>query len=138
MTTVDPGRDVAYHRFRFPADRERGHADGLRNGPDGLTPDAATGRPTHADPRPGTWTSPVVPVGFTTTELVPSWTADTPPGCWLRVELRGWDGDAATTGWYTLGDWAADDSAVRRSSVPGQSDGRARVAADTLQVTARR
>ncbi|GAB3080153.1 peptidase C39 family protein [Micromonospora schwarzwaldensis] len=66
---------------------------------------------------------------------MPSWTADTPPGCWLRVEVRGWDGDAATTDWYELGRWAADDGTVRRASVPGQSDDRARVDADTLRVT---
>ncbi|MEV0005533.1 peptidase C39 family protein [Micromonospora sp. NPDC050980] len=143
MTAVAPGRDVAYRRFRFPADRDRGRADGLRAAPGGLAPDAAAGRLAHTDPHSGstadyaagTWTSPVAPVGFAVTELVPSWTADTPPGCWLSVELRGWDADAATTGWYTLGRWAADDSAVRRASVPGQSDAHGRVAADTLRVT---
>ncbi|MET8066103.1 peptidase C39 family protein [Micromonospora sp. NPDC005686] len=137
------GRDVAYHRFRFPADRDRGHADGLRAGPDGLTLDGAAGRVTHTDPHSGTtaeyaagtWTSPVTQAGFAVTELVPSWTADTPPGCWLRVELRGWADGTATTGWYDLGHWAADDSAVHRASVPGQEDDRARVAADTLRVT---
>lgn len=137
------GRDVAYRRFRFPADRDRGRADGLRAGPGGLTLDGAAGRVTHTDPHSGTtaeyaagtWTSPVTPAGFAVTELVPSWTADTPPGCWLRVDLRGWADDAATTGWYELGHWAADDSAVHRASVPGQEDDRARVAADTLRVT---
>ncbi|MFG2066250.1 peptidase C39 family protein [Micromonospora tulbaghiae] len=137
------GRDITYHRFRFPADRDRGRVDGLRAGPDGLTPDGDAGRVTHTDPHSGTtaeyaagtWTSPVTPVGFAVTELVPSWTADTPPGCWLRVELRGWADDTAATGWYELGHWAADDSAVHRASVPGQEDDRARVAADTLRVT---
>ncbi|WP_255292662.1 C39 family peptidase [Micromonospora sp. WMMA1996] len=143
MTAVHPGRDVAHHRFRFPADRDRGRVDGLRAEPGGLTPDGTAEPVTHTDPHSGTtvdyaagtWTSPVVPVGFAAAELVPSWTADTPPGCWLRVELRGWAGDAATTGWYELGRWAADDSAVHRSSVPGQADGHARVLADTLRVT---
>ncbi|MEV4520433.1 peptidase C39 family protein [Micromonospora tulbaghiae] len=137
------GRDITYHRFRFPADRDRGRADGLRAGPDGLTLDGDPGRVTHTDPHSGTtaeyaagtWTSPVTPVGFAVTELVPSWTADTPPGCWLRVELRSWADDTAATGWYELGHWAADDSAVHRASVPGQEDDRARVAADTLRVT---
>ncbi|WFE39115.1 C39 family peptidase [Micromonospora sp. WMMD998] len=135
MAVVDPWRDVAYRRFRFPADRGLGRADGLGAGPAGLAPDAAAGRPTHTGPCSGSWTSPVTPVGFAATELVPSWTADTPSGSWLRVELRGWDAGAATTSWYDLGHWAADDGTVRRSSVPGQSDGRARVAADTLRVT---
>ncbi|MEU1810465.1 peptidase C39 family protein [Micromonospora aurantiaca (nom. illeg.)] len=137
------GRDIAYRRFRFPADRDRGRADGLRAGPDGLTLDGSPGRVTHTDPHSGTtaeyaagtWTSPVTPVGFAAAELVPSWTADAPAGCWLRVELRGWADGTATTGWYELGHWAADDSAVHRASVPGQEDDRARVAADTLRVT---
>ncbi|MFJ5544662.1 C39 family peptidase [Micromonospora chalcea] len=137
------GRDIAYRRFRFPADRDVGLADGLTAGPDGLALDGAPGRLTHTDPHSGTtaeyaagsWTCPVTPLGFAAAELVPSWTAHTPAGCWLRVELRGWAGDAASTGWYELGHWAADDSAVHRASVPGQADGRARVAADTLRVT---
>ncbi|WP_254909605.1 peptidase C39 family protein [Micromonospora sp. NBS 11-29] len=143
MTAPDPGRNVAYRRFRFPVDRDLGHADGLAAGPDGLVPEATAGRLTHTDPHSGataeyaagSWTSPVVPVGFAAAELVPSWTADTPPGCWLRVDLRGWAAGAPTTGWYELGRWAADDGAVHRSSVPGQSDDRGRVAADTLRLT---
>ncbi|MEU7570641.1 C39 family peptidase [Micromonospora sp. NPDC049240] len=163
MTAAAPGRNVAYRRFRFPADRDLGRAAGLSAGPAGLTldadgptpdangptpdangstPDAAAHRPARPDPVPGaaagTWTSPVTEVGFAAAELVPSWTADTPPGCWLRVEVRGWAGDAATTGWYELGHWAADDGTVRRASVPGQSDDRARVDADTLRVTGAR
>ncbi|WBC09586.1 peptidase C39 family protein [Micromonospora sp. WMMA1947] len=137
------GRDIAYRRFHFPADRDRGRADGLRAGPDGLTLDGDAGRVTHTDPHSGTtaeyaagaWTSPVTPAGFAVTELVPSWTADAPPGCWLRIELRGWGDGTATTGWYELGHWAADDSTVHRASVPGQEDDRARVAGDTLRVT---
>ncbi|MFI2713131.1 peptidase C39 family protein [Micromonospora sp. NPDC018662] len=139
MTATAPGRDVAYRRFRFPADRDLGRADGLAAGPAGLTLDASAGRSGHPGPgsgaTAGSWTSPVTPVGFAAAELVPSWTADTPPGCWLRVEVRGWDTDAATTDWYELGRWAADDGTVRRASVPGQSDDRARVDADTLRVT---
>ncbi|MFF4809859.1 C39 family peptidase [Micromonospora chersina] len=143
MTAVDPGRDVTYHRFRFPADLHLGAADGVAAGPDGLVLAAPAGRVEHTDPHSGdtagydaaTWTSPVVPVGFAAAELVPSWTADAPPGCWLRVELRGWAGETATTGWYELGRWAADDTTIHRSSVPGQADGAARVAADTLLVT---
>ncbi|MFG1736630.1 peptidase C39 family protein [Micromonospora chalcea] len=138
-----PGRDIAYRRFHFPADRDVGRADGLTAGPDGLALDGTPGSLTHTDPHSGTtaeyaagsWTSPVTPLGFAAAELVPSWTARTPPGCWLRVQLRGWAGDAASTGWYELGIWAADDSTVHRASVPGQEDDRARVAADTLRVT---
>ncbi|MEK8107451.1 C39 family peptidase [Micromonospora sp. M12] len=74
-------------------------------------------------------------VGFPVAEVVPSWTADTPDGCWIEVDLRGWDDDGPSTGWYRLARWAADDHAVRRTSVPGQRDGDARVDTDTLIAT---
>ncbi len=139
MTTS--ARDIAYRGFRFPADLATGSRTGLRAGRHGLVPGGAVGRLTHPDPdgRPrryewGAWTSPPVPVGFAVREVVPSWTADAPAGCWLRAELRGWHGDAAATGWYALGDWAADETTVRRTSVPGQRDADARVETDTLLV----
>ncbi|MEV6814203.1 peptidase C39 family protein [Micromonospora sp. NPDC051296] len=139
MTTS--GRDIAYRGFRFPADLATGSRIGLRAGRRGLAPGGAVERLTHPDPDGrtrryewGTWTSPPVPVGFAVREVVPSWTADAPAGCWLRAELRGWHGDAPTTGWYALGDWAADETAVRRTSIPGQRDAAARVETDTLLV----
>ncbi|MEV4655763.1 peptidase C39 family protein [Micromonospora sp. NPDC049301] len=132
MTIAAPAtrRDIAYRGFHLPADRTAGTGDGLRADERGLTPagaDPAVAR--------GSWTSPPVRVGFPVAEVVPSWTADTPEGCWIEVELRGWHGDAPSTGWYPLARWAADDRAVRRTSVPGQRDGDARVDTDTLIVT---
>jgi hypothetical protein len=142
MTTVAPARDIAYRRFRFPADLELGTADGVAAGPDGLVIGVPAGRSEHTDPHSGitagyelaTWTSPVVAVGFRLDEVVPSWTADTPAGCWLRVELRGWVEGKASTGWYDLGHWAADETTIHRSSVPGQDADEARVDADTFGV----
>ncbi|MFE9202981.1 peptidase C39 family protein [Micromonospora sp. NPDC007230] len=142
MTGTPTGRDVAYHRFRFPDELGRGASDGLIAGPGGLVVGPAAGRVEHTDPHTGstagydlaTWTSPPVRLGFPAAEIVPSWTADTPPGCWLRVELRGWAETGPSTGWYVLGDWAADEATIHRSSVPGQAGDDARVAEDTLRV----
>ncbi|SCE73920.1 Peptidase_C39 like family protein [Micromonospora coriariae] len=132
MTIAAPPalRDIAYRGFHLPTDRAAGTGDGLRADDRGLTP-------ADADPPAarGSWTSPPVRVGFPVAEVVPSWTADTPDGCWIEVELRGWHGNGPSTGWYLLARWAADDRAVRRTSVPGQRDGDARVDTDTLIVT---
>ncbi|MEU2611729.1 peptidase C39 family protein [Micromonospora sp. NPDC007271] len=144
MTATPGRRDVAYRRFRFPADLALGTADGVAGGPDGLVVAEPTDAVDHTDPHAGVtirydraaWTSPVVGVGFAAHEIVPSWTADTPPGCWLKVELRGWHEDTPTTDWYVLGHWAADDTDFHRSSVPGQAGDDARVLVDVLRVAA--
>ncbi|MEV4499249.1 peptidase C39 family protein [Micromonospora arborensis] len=129
MTIAAPPtrRDIAYRGFHLPVDTTAGSGDGLLATDRGLTLDGAAER--------GTWTAPPVRVGFPVAEVVPSWTADTPDDCWIEVELRGWHDDAASTDWYPLARWAAGDHAVRRTSVPGQRDGDARVDTDTLIVT---
>lgn len=71
-----------------------------------------------------TWTSPLIRDSFAATELVPSWTADTPGGSFVRIELQG-----EHTGWYNLGNWS--ETGVR-TSVAGQDDEHATVAADIL------
>ena len=80
----------------------------------------------------GTWTSPTVQPQSSFTRLVASWNADTPADAHLRVEVRATTTDGESTGWYTLGIWAADDRAVQRTSVNGQSDALGRVDTDTL------
>ncbi|MEW1588294.1 peptidase C39 family protein [Micromonospora vinacea] len=129
MTTAAPPtrRDIAYRGFHLPADTAGGSGDGLRATGRGLALDGVASQ--------GTWTSPPVPVGFAVAEVVPSWTADTPDGCWIDVDLRGWHGDAPSTDWYRLARWAAGDHTVRRTSLPGQRDSAARVDTDTLIVT---
>ncbi|MFI7487444.1 peptidase C39 family protein [Micromonospora echinaurantiaca] len=141
MTDAAARRDIAYQGFRLPGDLADGEAAGLRAAAGGLALAEPAGRREHplADGSTamyewGSWTAPPVPVGFAVYEVVPSWTADSPAGCWLRVELRGWHDDRPATGWYLLADWAADDATVRRTSVPGQRDGDARVDTDTLVV----
>lgn len=133
--------DVAYRGFRLPDDAGLGSLSGLRAGGQGLVLAEPADRLAHtgADGRTrryaaGSWTSPPVPVGFGVRDVVPSWTGDTPGGCWLRVELRGWHDDAPATGWYVIADWAADDHTFRRTSLPGQRDAVARVDTDTLVV----
>ncbi|WP_327030891.1 C39 family peptidase [Micromonospora sp. NBC_01740] len=144
MTDAAPTirRDVTYRGFRLPGDAGLGSLSGLRAGGRGLELADPADRLDHTDAdgrtrryAAGSWTSPPVPVGFAVRDVVPSWTGDTPGDCWLRVELRGWHDDAPATGWYVLADWAADDHAIRRTSVPGQRDSDARVDTDTLVVT---
>ncbi|PZF84646.1 hypothetical protein C1I99_30255, partial [Micromonospora deserti] len=144
MTDAAPTarRDIAYRAFRLPADAHQGVLAGVRAGGRGIELADPVGRLDHTDPdsrtrryAAGSWTSPPVAAGFAVREVVPSWTADAPAGCWLRVELRGWGDDSPATGWYVLADWAADDHAFRRTSVPGQRDADARVDTDTLVVT---
>ncbi|SCG17668.1 Peptidase_C39 like family protein [Micromonospora echinofusca] len=144
MTDAAPTirRDVTYRGFRLPDDAALGETSGLRAGGRGLELADPADRLEHTDAdgrtrryAAGSWTSPPVPVGFAVRDVVPSWTGDTPGDCWLRVELRGWHDDAPATGWYVLADWAADDHALRRTTVPGQRDADARVDTDTLLVT---
>ncbi|WP_433391806.1 peptidase C39 family protein [Micromonospora sp. KLBMP9576] len=143
MTDAGPTTrpDVAYRGFRLPADAGLGDLSGLRAGGRGLELADPTDRLDHTDAdgqtrryAAGCWTSPPVPAGFAVRDVVPSWTGDTPDGCWLRVELRGCHDGSPTTRWYVLADWAADDHALRRTSVPGQRDADARVDTDTLVV----
>lgn len=80
----------------------------------------------------GTWTAPTTQPGFAFDRLVASWNADTPGDASLRVQVQATTQDGATTDWYTLGIWAADDHVVRRTSVVGQRDSLGRVDTDTL------
>lgn len=71
------------------------------------------------------WTAPEREVGFAATELVPSWTADTPPGTWIRIELR-----VPGSGWYVMGRWSYDGP---RTTIKGQSDAHGRVDVDVFK-----
>ncbi|MFI6391937.1 C39 family peptidase [Nonomuraea sp. NPDC050540] len=75
------------------------------------------------------WTSRDTQVGFGATELIGSWTADTPAGTWIQIELRG---TSPGTKWYVLGRWAYGDADIRRTSVPGQADADGTVNVDTF------
>lgn len=78
------------------------------------------------------WTSALIHPGFAATELIPSWTAATPGATFIRIELRAVNEAGRHTGWYRLGDWAADDTDCVRTTVRGQDDEDATVNADVL------
>ncbi|BCJ67195.1 peptidase C39 family protein [Polymorphospora rubra] len=136
------GPDIAYRGFRGAAELAAGTLSGAVPRTDGIAFDSPAGTLTYTDPHTGatgayelaTWTSPLVEPGFPIAGVVPSWTADTPAGSWIRVELRGADRAGRPTRWYDLGTWAADDADVRPSSRPGQADPDARVDADVVTV----
>ncbi|MFI2371534.1 peptidase C39 family protein [Streptomyces sp. NPDC018833] len=96
----------------------------------------------HTDPHTGrtarweyaTWTSPVHRCTVPATEVIASWNAHTPAGTWLQVELAGGYSDGTGTPWFVMGRWAAGDGDVLRTSVDGQSDGKASIWTDTLTV----
>ncbi|MEV7968826.1 C39 family peptidase [Sphaerisporangium sp. NPDC088356] len=81
------------------------------------------------------WTGKERRIGFAATELVASWTADTPPGSWLQVEMRGRH-TAGLTKWYVMGRWAYGESDIRRTSLPGQRDADGTVSVDTFVAAA--
>ncbi|MGC4805547.1 C39 family peptidase [Micromonospora sp. DT233] len=144
-------QDIHFRRFRLPADLPAGTAEGVAPAPaaaaacgGAAAPGAVLAEPTGRLAHPedptrrydaASWTSPPVHTGFAVAEVVPSWTADTPDGCGLHVEVRGWHADAPATGWYTLARWAADDEPFGRTTVADQRDAAAHVDADTLVVT---
>jgi hypothetical protein len=80
----------------------------------------------------GTWTSAAISPGSSFSRLVASWNADTPGDSSLRIEVRATTDAGETSDWYTMGVWAADDEAVTRTSVNGQSDAFGKVDTDTL------
>ncbi|SEM34033.1 Peptidase_C39 like family protein [Nonomuraea pusilla] len=77
------------------------------------------------------WTGEERAVGFAATQLVPSWTARTPAGCWIEVELRVRTAERPSwSKWYVMGRWS--EHGDPRTSVPGQGDGDGDVAVDTF------
>ena len=139
-TTPPTIRDIVYRRWTTPADFAAGTSVGVTVTDDALTIAGPVGQLTYADPYKGTtatyeyatWTSPWVYPGFAATEVVPSWTADTPGGTWIQVEARGVTALGTTTRWYNLGRWAADDAQIFRTSQRAQRDEDGSVAVDTF------
>ncbi|OUC90134.1 hypothetical protein CA984_36540 [Streptosporangium minutum] len=81
------------------------------------------------------WTGEERAIGFPATELVPSWTASTPPGTWLEVGLQARTVAGDLTKWYVMGRWAEGDGDIHRTSLPGQGDEDGDVAVDTYVAT---
>ncbi|MCX4821691.1 peptidase C39 family protein [Streptomyces sp. NBC_01142] len=100
------------------------------------------GRTAYTDPHTGrsatweyaTWTSPVHSSTVPATEVIASWNAHTPAGTWLQVELRGRYSDSTRTPWFVMGRWASGDGDIRRTSLDGQSDGKAAIWTDTFSI----
>lgn len=66
-------------------------------------------------------------------QCVVSWNAECPAGGWMDIHARA-RRDGAWTGWYCLGRWTLDETAVRRTSIGGQNDGEGKVDTDTLKL----
>ncbi|MEV5891614.1 C39 family peptidase [Nonomuraea fuscirosea] len=76
------------------------------------------------------WVGEECAIGFAATQIVPSWTASTPPGSWIEVELRARTAAGGLTKWYVMGRWS--EHGEPRTSVPGQGDEDGDVAVDTF------
>ncbi|MGV9315231.1 peptidase C39 family protein [Streptomyces sp. NPDC003691] len=126
-------------------DWRRGSADGVR-AVAGRRPGAVIGRAAgiteYTDPHTGrtepweyaVWTSPEHRPEVPATEVIASWNAHTPAGTWLRAELSGTYSDGTATPWFVMGRWASGDGDILRTSVDGQTDGRASIWTDTFSV----
>ncbi|MEV0383859.1 C39 family peptidase [Nonomuraea sp. NPDC050643] len=79
---------------------------------------------------PGVWTGEERLIGFAATQIVPSWTARTPPGSWIEIALRARTTQGDLTKWYVMGRWS--EHGDPRTSVPGQGDEDGDVAVDTF------
>src|ERR1044072_8612667 len=79
----------------------------------------------------GTWTSGVTNL-FPFSELVSSWSARTPAGTWIQVEVQPQIDDGDWAKWYILGRWSSDDGSFHRPSVGGQGDADGFVSIDTF------
>src|SRR4051794_28165777 len=138
---------VAYHGWTSTTDFTAGTASGATAANGALTFGAATGSLAYDVPfdstatatafDTATWTSPSQSLGFGATQIVTSWTADTPHGTWIQIELRGVPPAGTTTKWYVTGQWtsqmpseAAAD--IHRTSLGGQADADGTVAIDTF------
>src|SRR5438105_3066736 len=84
----------------------------------------------------GSWTSSWQTTRFSFSQLIPSWTADTPAGSWIEVEIQARTAAGRETRWWRMGIWAYGDETIRRTSVSGQSDADGVVETDTFKTRA--
>jgi hypothetical protein len=130
-------RTNAYRQWDTSAQLRTGTFAGTRDATGRLRLSAPTARATLAGRSydVGTWTSPWVAPGFGVNELVPSWTATTPEGTVVQVDVRGVSEGGTRSSWDTLGRWASGDRSYLRTSLGSQGDDLARVATDTWLAT---
>ena len=135
-----PSRHIRYSEWSTTAELRRGKRAGTVVRQGAVRIGKPVGRITYDDPYGATtrryafgrWTSRWAAPRFGLTQLISSWNAQTPPGTWVRVEVRGRTGDGRTGSWDTLGRWAAHDRKFHRMSLGRQPDDVARVEVDTL------
>ncbi|HNM96320.1 MAG TPA: C39 family peptidase [Marmoricola sp.] len=80
----------------------------------------------------GTWTSGWITPGQAFSEAIPSWSATTPAGTWLKISLSVRKANGTTSSFDTLASWASGDKTIKRRSWPTQYDDFAYVNTDTL------
>ena len=141
---------VSYRGWTTAADFASGTFQGGQTataGDGAITIGAPAGTVQYDDPFDGstdntaydyaTWTSPTYSPGFGLTELVASWTADTPSGTWIQVEMSGTTTAGTATKWYVMGRWtsqipSATAGDIHRTSLGGQGDTTGTIAIDTF------
>lgn len=140
--------DITLQRWDSRRDFVRGASDNLRFDRDGsLVVRSGTRTAAYTDPfgdgtarsyDVGSWTSPVVELGYAGDEAVASWNARTPTGTFVETTFRGRKLDGSWTKWYVLGRWASgNDFAggdIHRTSLDGQNDQDAAIYTDTFSV----
>ncbi|MBB1247056.1 peptidase C39 family protein, partial [Streptomyces durbertensis] len=137
---------LSRHTWTSRRDWRAGLAEGVALAPGrraGVCLRTPQGTVEYEDPHGGTtttaweyarWTGPVRALPHPATEVLPSWNAHTPPGTWLRVEVRVGYTTGGRSPWYVLGVWTSTDGpdVPRRTSVDGQKDGVTSVWTDTV------
>ena len=84
----------------------------------------------------GSWTSPWTAADHSFRELVPSWSAKTPLGTFLEVQVRVRTTAGRTGSWDSAGIWAGGKlGGINRTSLGDQTDDVASVLTDTVRTT---
>jgi hypothetical protein len=109
-------RHLRYDAWSGARDWDAGVHRGTRVSGDTLVVDHAYAAPDGPD-EVAAWASPRHEPGFALTELVASWSVDTPPGSWVEVRVVGPD-DVG----HVLGHWSSGQRPQRRTSVAGDPE----------------
>ena len=141
---------ISYHGWTRGVDFAAGTFEGARPvavGDGAITFGTSAGARAYDDPFDSTaqttaydydrWTSPAYTPAFGLTELVSSWTADTPVGTWIQVEMQGTTTAGTPTKWYVMGLWTSrmpseTSGDIHRTSLGGQGDADGTIAIDTF------
>lgn len=78
----------------------------------------------------GTWTSTAHGPEFALTEIVASWQAAAPGASWVETQLSVRMGSSWSP-WFSMGRWAFDDQAIKRTSNPHQDNAFSFISVDT-------